>query len=160
MKLSDALHKWLQDYPSIFMAEDIPQGVRLREVATTKEVPILFARVSQWRRQANATGEADYINLVFEDERELILSHAGFAFAPSYATVGESVQLPNVVCFQDYARFKHHLDHLYQEETRRGEALQSLMSCLAILEGAALVGLEISGEEKDLEVILKFLDTH
>jgi len=160
MELSNVIQRWLKDYPRIFLSKDIPFGIRLREITTTKERTILWNQTIQWRRKSNPTGEPDYINLVFEDGHELILCHAGFAFAPSYNTVGDTVSLPQVVCFQDYLRFKHHLDHLYQDESRRGESLQSLMSCLAILEGAALVGLDISAEEKELEPILKFLDTH
>ncbi len=160
MTLDQTLKQWLQDYSGIFISKEIPHGVHLQEVATGKDRIILFGEVAQWRRKTNPTGEADYINLVFEDERELVLCHAGFAFAPSYVSIGDAVRLPAVVCMQDYYRFKAHLDHLYTEEAKKMESLQTMMSCLATLEGARLIGLDTSIEEKDLEPILNWLDTH
>lgn len=160
MTLEQTLKQWLHNYSGLFISKDIPNGIHLREVVTAKDRVIHFAEVSQWRRKENPTGEVDYINIVFEDGRELVLCHAGFAFAPSYVSTGDAVQLPAVVCMQDYYRFKAHLDHLYQDETKKMESLQTMMSCLATLEGAKLIGLDISKEEKDLEPILSWLDTH
>ncbi len=158
--LQKGLQQWLKDYPGIFAASDIAHGVHLIELATKKDRVLLLAEVTQWRRKASPTFDTDYMNLVFEGERELVLCQAGFGFAPSYLTVGDAIQLPDVVCFQDYVRFRQHLEHLYKDESQKAAALQALMSCLAILEGAALVRLDIAAEQKDLEPMLNQLEAH
>ena len=109
---------------------------------------------------ANPEGLGDYVNLVFEDKRELILCHAGFAFAPSYVAGTPTRPLPPVVCFQDYYRLRGHLEHLYGDQAldQLAEIMTTLMQCLAILAGAKLVGLDISAEEQDLEGILNWLE--
>lgn len=155
-----SIQQWLKDYPAIFSSQDVPHGLVLTEIDTKKSRTILFPEISQWRRKSNPEGLGDYLNLVFEDKRELILCHAGFAFAPSYVAGQPTRLLPPVVCFQDYHRLKGHLDHLYRDQAleQLTEIIQTLMQCLAILAGAKLVGLDIEPEEKDLEVILNWLE--
>jgi hypothetical protein len=63
-----------------------------------------------------------------------------------------------VVCLRDFIRLKQHLDHLCQEPEKKKEALDTLMACLAILQGANQVGLDVADEEKGLEEILNNLE--
>lgn len=148
------------DYPAIFTTQDVPHGISLTEINTQKSRTILYPEVTQWRRKANPEGLGDYINLVFEDNCELVLCHAGFAFAPSYIAGQPARALPSVVCFQDYFRLRGHLEHLYRDRAvdQIAEMLSTLMQCLAILAGAKLVGLECDEEEISLEPIINWLE--
>ncbi|MBI2981758.1 MAG: hypothetical protein HYY44_05640 [Deltaproteobacteria bacterium] len=158
--IKEALQKWLADYPAIFVAQEIPNGIVLREITTSKERSILYPQVTEWRRREHPEGLGDYMNLVFEEGHELALCHAGFAFSPSYLSTKSLNLLPEVVCFQDFYRLLGHLEHLYQNLSQREEAVKALTSCLAILEGARLVKFEVSEEERKLEEILTWLETH
>src|SRR3989338_7824952 len=160
MELKDAILKWLADYPGVFTFTELKEGIHLTEIATRKERRFFYPEVKQWRRKANPEGVGDYLNLVFENGHELVLCHAGFAFSPSYLSTGQVQGLPEVLCFQDFYRFKTHLDHLYQNPQMKKEAVRTLMTCMALLEGAKLVGLDISAEEKSLEIILNWLEIH
>lgn len=158
--LKTALAKWLHDYPAIFTATEVAHGMTLTEIDTHKSRTILYPEVKQWRRKANPEGLGDYINLVFEDERELVLCHAGFAFTPSYVAGTPPRPLPPVVCFHDYYRLRGHLEHLYRDRAldQMAEMLNTVMQCLAILAGAKLVGLECATEERELEPVLNWLE--
>ena len=160
MTLKTAMLKWLSDYPGIFTWTELKNGIDLVEVTTRKARSFFYPEVTNWRRKENPEGVGDYLNLVFENGNELVLSHAGFAFSPSFVSTGKVDGLPEVLCFQDYQRFQIHLDHLYKNPQQKKEALRALMSCMALLEGAKLVGLDISAEEKTLEPILNWLETH
>lgn len=157
--IKETIQKWLADYPAIFVSQEIPNGIVLREIATSKERPVEFPKIRQFRRRQHPEGLGDYLNLLFEEGREIVLCHAGFAFSPSYLSTRSLNLLPDVVCFQDFYRLLGHLEHLYQDETQKEEAAKTLMSCLAILEGARLVGFEVSEEEKRVEKILNWLET-
>ncbi|MBI2082892.1 MAG: hypothetical protein HYT76_04920 [Deltaproteobacteria bacterium] len=158
--IKETVQKWLTDYPTVFVSQEIPNGILLREITTSKEHSIEYPKVTQFRRREHPEGLGDYLNLVFEGGRELVLCHAGFAFSPSYLSTRSLNLLPDVVCFQDFYRLLGHLEHLYQEETQRDETIKTLTSCLAILEGARLTEFDVSAEEKRVETILNWLETH
>ena len=160
MTLKQTLMSWLQAHPEIFFSEDWDGGLTLIEKLSLKRRALNYSDVAQWRLTTDETGAGDYINLVLESGVELVLCHAGFGFSPSFTSLGATVPLPPVVCFQDFYRFRQHVGHLYQDAAQKNEAIRTMMCCLAIIEGAQRVGLDTSAEERDLEVIVEWLESH
>ncbi len=164
MTIEAALNQWLHDYPGIFrfLAIDGPatsKGLMLEEVTSGKRLGLTYGQIKQWRRHANAEGLIDYLNIVFEDNREVILCHSGFAFAP--ISVDPEIignDLPPVVCLQDYGRIQQHLEHLHQHPESRLESIKTLMILLSILEGARQIGFDIGEEERSAEHYLEALE--
>ncbi len=136
-------------------------GESLMDVFSGKTLPLdLKDLVSVEQRTKAVTGEA-YLVLSYVDGRQIALADVGIAFVPDTGSTGELPDLPQVVCFRDYAtllgRLKHELfDHADREPTRETVAL--LMSCLAIVDGARRAGFPVSREEKELAAHLAELE--
>lgn len=146
--------------PAIFLHQEIQHGIRLVEIDTKKQKDIIFAEVLQWRETPHPEGMGRYLNLVFEDERELVLCYMGFAFSPSLQSTGPIPDVPPVVCFYDLDRLLGHAEHLSKtlKADEKPEAVKTLMICLATLEGARLLGFEVGEEERKAEGILEVLE--
>ena len=146
--------------PAVFLSEEIPHGIRLLEIDTKKQKDIVFGEVTQWRETPHPEGMGRYLNLVFENGHELVLCYIGFAFSPSIQSTGPIPDLPPVVCFQDLHRLLGHADHMTRSlvPEQKSEAVKALMICLAVLEGARLLGFEIGEEERAAETILEIME--
>jgi hypothetical protein len=86
------------------------------------------------------------------------LADVGFAFAPSIASTGPLPDLPQTFCFRDFRHLSQGIDTILEEEGREGEALSAVLLAIALLDGARVVGFEISREERALESLLRRLE--
>lgn len=126
----------------------------LYERATGKALAFAWGDVAAAREVRNRVEGGTYVQLAFADGRSLALAAPGFAFAPSPQNAGLAT-LPEVVCFQDFVRVQQHVEHLAAEGGHDAEALEGLLLCIAVLDGARALGFEVSGEERALEKTLK-----
>jgi hypothetical protein len=100
-----------------------------------------------------------YLRVVLDDGRSFALAGVGICFAPSFVNTGLLVDCPEVVCMRDFDKLHQHLAHLVDEaETRSPEAVQTMMICIAVLDGARAIGLDVSREERRLERSLERLE--
>jgi len=99
-----------------------------------------------------------YLVLLFENGTQIALvDPGGVAFAPSTANSGPVDSLPPVVCLRDFVTLKQRVDHyLYEhpDEPPSRECLDSIMICIATLDGARAVGFDVGDLEGELETAL------
>lgn len=129
----------------------------LYDVFSGKSLPLDLARVEGLHERKNAESGHPYLVVVRDDGRQIVLAEVGIAFEPLTASTGSLPDLPQVVCFRDLAnaegQLRHALvDHPGEEVTRSHLAL--FLFCLAIVDGARAVGLDVSAEERRLEPLL------
>ena len=136
------------------------RGARLLEPASGKELRIRWGELSQAEERTSALRTSPYLLLVFADGRQVALADVGFAFAPSTASTGPLPDLPQTLCFRDFRHLSQGIEALLAEEGREKEALGAILLCIALLDGARSVGLDVSREERRLDALLKQLEQH
>ena len=99
-----------------------------------------------------------YLLLIFTDGRQVALADVGFAFAPSIANTGPLPDLPQTLCFRDFRHLSQGIEALLAEEGREKEALGGILLCIALLDGARAVRLDVSREERKLDGLLRKLE--
>ncbi len=149
-----AIQNWLKTNPLVFSSRLDDKVLTLIERASQKQIVIDTARVVDFRVTPNPQGFGHYINLVFDDGHEIVLCHAGLAFAPSFASTGPLPDAPPVACMTDYQRLFATLDELTADPTRHAHAILLFQVLISILEGARVVGLDVGAEEEALNAKL------
>ena len=134
------------------------KGARLLEPGTGKELRIRWGEIAQVEVRSSALRPAPYLVLVFEDGRQVALADVGFAFAPSTVNTGPLPDLPATFCFADFRHLSQGIETLLQQEGREKEALGAILLCIALLDGARAAGLDVSGEERRLDALLRALE--
>jgi hypothetical protein len=104
------------------------------------------------------TGDTDepYVIVLLDDERQIALAPPGIAFAPSRENVGP-LPLPPVVCWRDFVNVSGQVAHLitaHPDEPPTREALDMLLYCIGLIDGARAVGFDVADEERRLETWL------
>jgi hypothetical protein len=139
---------------------DEPTG-SLFDIFSGKTLPLQAADLTQVEPRADKETGAPYLVLRYGDGHELALTQAGLAFAPGFRNTGALEGLPVAVCFRDFRelldRLKHEL-YGHPEVAPTRAALDALMRCIAILDGARAVGFDVSREEPELETHLAQLE--
>jgi hypothetical protein len=144
--------------PVAAIEDDDGQGARLLEPGSGKELRIRWGELSQVEERTSALRTSPYLLLVFADGRQVALADVGFAFAPSIANTGALPDLPQTLCFRDFRHLSQGIEALLAEDGREKEALGAILLCIALLDGARAVGLEVSREERRLDALLKKLE--
>ena len=134
------------------------RGARLLEPGTGKELRVRWDELSQVEEKSSRMRPAPYLVLVFHDGRQVALADVGFAFAPSTANTGPLPDLPQVLCFRDFAHLSQGVEALLAENGREKEALGAILVCIALLDGAREAGLPVSREERRLDSLLRVLE--
>lgn len=142
------------------LEDDDGNGARLLEPGSGKELRVRWDELGQADEKRSDLRAAPYLVLVWQDQRQVALADVGFAFAPSTANTGPLPDLPQTLCFRDFRHLSQGIEQLLQEEGREKEALGGILLCIALLDGARAVGLEVSREERRLEKLLKALEQH
>ncbi|HCU25147.1 MAG TPA: hypothetical protein DF383_09020 [Deltaproteobacteria bacterium] len=153
------LLRWLKSHPGVFSFREEGDDLRVLELFSGKEVLVPRLTLDQAVERSNAVNTQEtYINLLFHDGRQLVLSPQGFAFPPDFGNTGP-LPLPNpVYCMQDYQSLMRQLRHVAAEPDRGREALQLVMVLIAILDGAKAAGLEVDAETQAVDEILTTLE--
>jgi prepilin-type processing-associated H-X9-DG protein len=148
------INQWLKANLMVFQHRWDGPTLTLIEVGTAKELSLDTRQIVKHRFKDNPQGHGKYLNLAFADGKEVILTLAGFAFGPSFQNTGPIPDAPPVSCMHDYYQWFKNLKQILQEEDRRGEAILLFNVLISILDGAKLIGLNVSVEEEGLEKLL------
>jgi hypothetical protein len=140
---------------------DEPGGV-LMDVFSTKTRPLDASSLMQVEDKVNRESKKPYLALSYDDGTQIALSEVGIAFAPDLGNTGPLPDLPDVVCFRDYAamlgRLKHELYGHRDVEPTQG-TVKLLMMCIAVVDGARAQKFDVSKEEQELEHHLRELES-
>jgi hypothetical protein len=135
-----------------------PDGARLLEPGTGKELRVRWDELREVEEKTSSQRAGPYMVLHFHDGRQLALADVGFAFAPSTSNTGPLPQLPQTLCFRDFAHLTRGVEQLLAEEGREKEVLGAILLCIALLDGARGAGLAVDREERKLDKLLKALE--
>jgi hypothetical protein len=134
------------------------KGARLLEPGTGKELRIRWGEIAEVEERPNPLRGAPYLVIAFEDGRQVALADVGFAFAPAILNTGPLPDLPPTFCFADFRHLSQGIESLLQQEGREKEALQAILMCIALLDGARAAGLKVTREERRLDALLRTLE--
>jgi hypothetical protein len=150
----DVIHAWLKNNPMVFRNRWDGDVVTLIELASGKQLSFDAKSVTNHRLTPHPQGFGEYLNLVFDGGKEIVLCHAGVAFAPSFNSTGPLPDAPPVSCMSDFFTLSHTLDDIKADPTRKPEALLLFNVLISILDGAKAVGLDVGYEEEKLDAKL------
>ena len=142
------------------LEDDDGNGARLLEPGSGKELRVRWDELETAEEKRSDLRAAPYLVLVWRDQRQVALADVGFAFAPSIANTGPLPDLPPTLCFRDFRHLSQGIEQLLSEDGREKEALGGILICIALLDGARAVGLEVAREERRLDKLLKALEQH
>lgn len=138
-----------------------PEAALLLDVAAGKVLALDWTRVASVAEQRDAGSGRPYLLVSLGDGGAFALADQGIAFAPSTRSSGPLPGLPAAVCLRDLAaaegRLTHFLLHHPGEPPERVH-LDTFMFCLAVVDGARLVGFDVGPEERRLEHLLQELE--
>lgn len=130
----------------------------LIEYSSQKQIQINASDIASFRIKEHPQGFGDYLNLVLSSGQEIVLCHAGIAFAPSFVSTGPLPDAPPVACMQDYYRLVDNLKSIVSDQTQRPAAILLINVLISILDGARAIGMDIGKEEEELEQFLSQLE--
>jgi hypothetical protein len=144
---------WIEGHQGVALYDD--ESATVLDIASGKSLKISWRDLAGHEEKIHpATGDS-YLVLLFENNKQIALvDPGGVAFAPSTENSGPVEGLPAVVCLRDFLMLKQRVDHyLYDhpDEPPPREALDMVMMCIAILDGARAVGFEVGDLEGELE---------
>lgn len=154
--LSDARQKvrrWAAAHPSALLYDE--QSAALLDVASGKGLDVSWSSLTAFEEKLHPDTQESYLVLQFEDNKQIaLIDPGGIAFTPSVVNSGPVENLPAVVCLRDFLTLKRRVDHyLYDhpDEPPPRESLNLIMICIAILDGARAIGLDVGDLEGELE---------
>ena len=144
---------WAEKHREAVLYDD--ESSQLLDVASGKSVRIPWSALKAFEEKVHPETKDNYLVLLFENDTQIALvDPGGVAFAPSTENTGPLQDLPPVVCLRDFHTLKQRVDHyLYDhpEEPPPRETLNLIMICIATLDGARVVGFDVSDLEGELE---------
>ncbi len=146
--------QWLKSNPLVFQWKEENNQLIFNELASLKTFSFDITEIVEHQLTPHPHGFADYLNLVFRNQTQIVLTHAGLAFAPDFQNTGPLDDAPGVVCMMDYYQMYNHLVDLSQIEEQAGQALRLFEVLIAILDGAKKIGLNVDAEEAQLDKLL------
>lgn len=147
------VRQWTDKHKNVVLYDE-PESIFL-DVASGKRIKLAWRDVTAFEEKIHPETKDNYIVLRFEGDTQLALvDPGGIAFAPSTENSGPVKNLPPVVCLKDYFTLKGRVDHyLYDhpDEPPPRECLDLVMICIATLDGARKVGIDVGDLEAELE---------
>lgn len=147
------LKAWIEKHKNVALFD--AENSTVLDVASGRKTSIPWRSLAGFEEKTHPETRDQYLVFQFEDGRQIALVEpGGVAFAPSAQNTGQRSDLPAVVCLSDFHMLKSRIDHyLYEhpDEPPPKEALDLVMICIAILDGARSVGFDIADLEGDLE---------
>jgi hypothetical protein len=154
------VESWVAGHPQAVLYDEA--SATLFDVASGKSLHLRWPEVAAFEERIHPETQETYLALMFENGTQLALvDPGGVAFAPSTVNSGPVQNLPTVVCLRDFLTLKQRVDHyLYEhsDEPPPRECLDLIMICIAILDGARAVGLDVGDLEEQLEKSLNDLE--
>lgn len=144
---------WSNCHANVVLYDD--DTATLLDVASGKSVKVAWWNLAAFEEKIHPETKESYLVLLFEGGSQIALvDPGGVAFAPLTANSGPVDSLPRVVCLRDFLTLKQRVDHyLYEhpDEPPPRECLDSIMVCIATLDGARAVGFDVGDLEGELE---------
>ncbi|GAC1345572.1 MAG: hypothetical protein NVSMB23_21890 [Myxococcales bacterium] len=134
------------------------RGARLLETGTGKAFALRWEALAQVEERTTRAHPQPYLILVFQDGRQIALAEVGFAFAPATHNSGALPELPQTLCFRDFATLTQGVSALIPQPGREQEAVRALLAAIALVDGARAAGFEVGREERTLEGLLAGLE--
>jgi hypothetical protein len=156
---AEQIRRWCAAHPGSVLFD--PAAHVVHDVFSAKSLKLDLGAVAAIDERVNRELGGTYLALTFEDGLGLVLAEPGLAFAPDPTNTGPLASLPPAVCFRDFAAVSGKLRHIlldHAEEAPTREELDMTLFCIAVLDGARRVGLEVGREERELEELLATLE--
>ncbi|MGH7771932.1 MAG: hypothetical protein ACREQA_06805 [Candidatus Binatia bacterium] len=154
------LKEWTQEHRHVVLYDE--EGSTLLDVASGKSIQVPWREVKAFEEKVHPETQESYLVLLFEDGHQIALvDPGGVAFSPSDVNAGPLRDLPPVVCLKDFQTLKQRVDHYlhaHQDQPPPKECLDLVMICIAILDGARLVGFDVGDLEGELDKSLREIE--
>jgi hypothetical protein len=154
------LRTWVEKHRQVVLYDEEKSG--LLDVASGKSTGLPWPDVKDFEEKIHPETGDSYLVLLFENGNQLALvDPGGVAFAPSIANTGPIRDLPPVVCLRDFYTLKQRIDHYlfeHPDEAPPRECVDLVMVCIATLDGARVVGFDVTDLEGELEKSLNELE--
>ncbi|MHB1845472.1 MAG: hypothetical protein ACYCWW_11635 [Deltaproteobacteria bacterium] len=162
-EVSETIRRWCAAHPGsvLFGPGPGPSEATLFDVFSGKSLAFDPGTVTSLEERQNRETGGSYLSIGFDDGRALALAGPGLAFAPDPRNSGPLASLPSAVCLRDFAAVTGKLRHIldaHRDEGVTREELDMAMFCIALLDGARAIGLEVSREEATVEALLTRLE--
>lgn len=142
---------WLKNNPLVFMHRLDGDILTLTENFSQKKISLNLKNIVRHKMTPHPQGLPTYLNLIFDNGLEVVLTHAGLAFAPQFENTGFIKDAPEAMCMSDYDQLLQSLRSLMSDEERRNEAILLFQLLISILDGARAIGFDIGREEEVLD---------
>ena len=144
--------------PLAVVEDEDERSARLLETGSGKALSLRWEALAHVEERTTREHPQPYLVLVFQDGRQLALADVGFAFAPATHNSGALPELPQTLCFRDFATLTQGVSALVGQEGRAPEAVRGLLAAIALVGGARASGFEVGNEERILEGLLARLE--
>jgi hypothetical protein len=154
------VHQWAQGHREAVLYDD--ENSALLDVFSGRSVFVPWGDLKAFEEKAHPETNDNYLVLLFDSGTQIALvDPGGVAFTPSDVNTGPLRDLPPVACLRDFYTLKQRIDHYlveHRDEPVPREALDLLMICIAILDGARAVGFDVGELEQELEEALREIE--
>jgi hypothetical protein len=153
------IQRWCGQHPGTVLFDEA--SAVLCDVFSGKSLALDLKAVSWVEERLNQVLGGSYLVLGFEEGPPLVLSDPGLAFTPETRNTGPLASLPPAVCFRDFENVSGKLRHIlvdHPEHRGTREEVDMVQFCVALLDGARRVGLDVGREERSLEALLALLE--
>jgi hypothetical protein len=151
---------WAEKHSHVVLYDD--ESSVLMDVASGKSLRLAWGDVKGLEEKVHPETRDIYLVILLESGLQIALADpGGVAFAPSEVHAGPVKDLPPVACLSDFHLLKQRMDHYlyaHPEEPPPRECLDLVMICIAILDGARLVGFDVSDLEGELDKSLREIE--
>lgn len=154
ISIENVLIQWLGKNTLSFQYRFEKDVFGLQERACKKTIEFHKDTLADYRITPHPEGLPDYLNLVFTNQKQIVLCHAGIAFSPVFQSTGFIQDAPRVICMADYYQLFSQLQFLIKEPSRQQETILLFQVLISILDGAKDIGLDVGMEEKELDLVL------
>ena len=152
----EQIRLWATAHRDVLLYDE--ESGTLLDVASGKRLHVPWRTLTAFEEKLHPETQEPYFVLQFEGGKQIVLvDPGGVAFAPSTENSGPVPNLPAVMCLRDFLTLKQRVDHyLYDhpDEPPPRESLNLIMICIAILDGARAIGLDVGDLEGELEISL------
>jgi len=154
------VREWAQKHRHVVLYDE--EKSVLLDVASGKSTHLPWRDVKDFEEKTHPETGDGYLVLLLENGSQVALvDPGGVAFSPSDVNTGPLRDLPPVVCLKDFFTLKQRVDHYlygHREEAPPKECLDLVLICIAILDGARAVGLDVGDLEEGLDRSVRELE--
>jgi hypothetical protein len=159
-QIQSLVKRWIGAHPQAVLYDEAESAVL--DVASGKKTRLPWREITAVEEKTHPETSDNYLVVLFENGSQIALvDPGGVAFAPSTESSGPVAGLPPVVCLKDFFTLKGRIDHyLYDHaaEPPPRECLDTIMICIATLDGARAVGFDVGDLEGQLEKSLNEIE--